>query len=57
MRYFCCGSSVQRVVSVCMWSLAIWSAEYQLPIVLPVLFYGMEWKVGGDSCCCRFQSG
>ena len=28
----------QHVMSVCMWSLAICSAEYQLPAVLPVLF-------------------
>ena len=25
-------------MSVCIWSLAIWSSEYQLPIMLPVLF-------------------
>ena len=34
--YFCCGSAVLHVMSVCIWSLAIWSAEYQLPIMLPV---------------------
>ena len=37
-RYFCCGSSVLHIMSVCIWSLAIWSAEYQLSIMLPVLF-------------------
>ena len=37
-RYFCCGSPVLHVMSVCIWSLAIWPAEYQLPIMLPVLF-------------------
>ena len=30
----CC----KHVISVCIWSSAIWSAEYQLPIMLPVLF-------------------
>ena len=38
MRYFCCGSSVLHVMSVCIWSLAMWSAEYHLPIMLPFLF-------------------
>ena len=37
-RYFCCSSSVLHVMSVCIWSLSIWKAEYQLPIMLPVLF-------------------
>ena len=37
-RYFCCDASVLHVMSVCIRSLAIWSAEYQLPIMLPVLF-------------------
>ena len=37
MRYFCCGSLVLCVMSVCIWSLAIWPAEYQLPIMLPFL--------------------
>ena len=37
--YFCCGSSVLHVMSVCIWSLAIWSAEYQMPIMLPVLLF------------------
>ena len=37
-RYFCCGSSVLHIMSICIWSVAIWSAEYQLPIMLPVLF-------------------
>ena len=33
-RYFCCGSSVLHVMSICIWSLA----GNQLPIMLPVLF-------------------
>ena len=37
-RYFCCCSSVLHVMSVCIWFLAIWSAEYQLPIMSSVLF-------------------
>ena len=37
-RYFCCGSSMLQVMSVCIWSSAIWLAEEQLPIMLPVLF-------------------
>ena len=37
-RYFCCSSSVFHVMSVCIWSLSICKAEYQLPIMLPVLF-------------------
>ena len=37
-RYFCCGSSMLHVMSVCKWSSAVWSVEYLLPIMLPVLF-------------------
>ena len=40
--YFCCGSSMLRVMSICIWSLAIRSAEYQLPIMLPVLQFKIE---------------
>ena len=46
-------------MSVYIWSLAIWSAEYQLPIMLPVLFCfcNVKKKIGKNRCCCRFQLG
>ena len=37
--YFCCSCSMLRVImSVCIWSSAIWFPELQLPMMLPVLF-------------------
>ena len=36
--HFCCGSSMLDVMSVCIWSSAIWSSEEQLPIMLHAMF-------------------
>ena len=47
-------------MSVSIWSLAIWSAEYHLSIMLPVLFcfvINLKLKIGNNRCCCRFQLG
>ena len=38
MRCFCCGSSMLHVMSICIWSSAVWSVDEQEPIMLPVLF-------------------
>ena len=38
MRYFCCGPPMLHVVmSVCVWSSAIWLPELQQSNMLPVL--------------------
>ena len=58
-RYSCCGSSGLHFMTVCIWSLAVRSAGYRLPIILHVLFcfVVLNKKIGKNRYCCRFQLG
>ena len=52
-------SVLHVVISVCIWSSAIWSPEKQLPIMLPILFFvlNLKKKISTHKCDGCFQLG